>query len=650
MAAISEIKIDGFKAFPDEFTLDLKGKNLLLYGENGSGKSSIYYALHVMLQSQCKDKSKVYFDVSGPESIINKYTKKSDAKIEIKFEGSDVIYRVSKDGYEEFPAQHISPLRDLNGECVFINHKFLFHVFSFRNSQYIDLFPVFIKDILPFVLTEDKSKFISQVYDDIMQGIKRKGKSSRIENSYTDKISKFNKELEKVIEKINTNATPTASEIYNKYFKDKDDPELKITLCYDKNNDNIPQPDKSYQLRLGYRYQKVYIAGAKQEKMLSTNKEILQPVISLKIEEKHDETYETILKPQTYFNEAKLTAIALAIRFSILDTVSDANGRFMALDDMLISLDMSNRTKVVNYLLNIVSNKYKIYLFTHDKAFYDYICRAIKQSVNQQEWIYKTISYCPSKNAPLLLDSYGDYMSKAKHFYDIGDYETSAIYARKELEQSIGDLLPYELKVRADGGFVNLETLWKKLVEFYSNNRATLDKSMQELFDNSKLLILNVAAHYQRLSNPIYKIELEQVFVLIDYIHMLDKIEKKLIIPANKTIEFIHPSENYQCTFELETDLVVEIGDHIVSVLPKCQNIFWKYNDIEYYNFETRKEDRTNLLIYAKPKLTTFILNMPEEIKVSEDDFISNCSIEGNRLDDYLCGIKFSQMVKAVGR
>ena len=35
MAAISKIKIDGFKAFPKEFELVLEGKNLLMYGENG---------------------------------------------------------------------------------------------------------------------------------------------------------------------------------------------------------------------------------------------------------------------------------------------------------------------------------------------------------------------------------------------------------------------------------------------------------------------------------------------------------------------------------------------------------------------------------------------------------------------------------------
>ena len=56
MATITKIEIDGFKAFPKQFILDLlDGRNLLVYGENGSGKSSVYYALHALLQSAFKD-------------------------------------------------------------------------------------------------------------------------------------------------------------------------------------------------------------------------------------------------------------------------------------------------------------------------------------------------------------------------------------------------------------------------------------------------------------------------------------------------------------------------------------------------------------------------------------------------------------------
>ena len=375
MAAISKITIDGFKAFPNSFTLDLEdGKNLLMYGENGSGKSSIYYALHSLLQSQCKDKNSTYFDPNNAESLVNQQTKKPDAKVTVLFTGSDVSYSISHAGYHESVTQPISPLRDLNGQCVFINHKFLFNVFCFRNSQYIDLFSVFIKDILPFTLTQDKSDYISNIYDDVMKGIKRRGKSNTIDPSYQAKIDKFNVETKYVIDQINSNAIETATTIYNNHFRNSEDHQLRISLCYDNNKDKVPQPNKSYWLRCGLRYQNVEKAGVMEPKSVSTSMELLQPAITLKVEELLGDgvTYRHIEKPQTYFNEAKLTAIALSLRFALLDTVTAANGRFLALDDMLISLDMSNRTKVINYLLDVISEKYKVYLFTHDRAFFEH--------------------------------------------------------------------------------------------------------------------------------------------------------------------------------------------------------------------------------------------------------------------------------------
>ena len=268
MPAISKITIDGFKAFPNSFTLDLEdGKNLLMYGENGSGKSSIYYALHSLLQSQCKDKNDRYFDPNHTESIVNQHTKKTNAKVEVQFVGSDVAYNISRTGYQESVIQPISPLRDLNGQCVFINHKFLFNVFSFRNSQYIDLFPVFIKDILPFTLTQDKSEYISNVYDDVIKGIKRHGRSNKIEDSYQARIDKFNSETKYVIDQINTNAVKTATIIYNEFFRNAEDRQLKIALGYDNNRDKVPQANKSYWLRCGYRYLYVEKAGVEKKRV-----------------------------------------------------------------------------------------------------------------------------------------------------------------------------------------------------------------------------------------------------------------------------------------------------------------------------------------------------------------------------------------------
>ena len=53
MVKITKIEIKNFKAFrgPDVINLEKKGRNLLLYGENGSGKTSLYEALKFFLES-----------------------------------------------------------------------------------------------------------------------------------------------------------------------------------------------------------------------------------------------------------------------------------------------------------------------------------------------------------------------------------------------------------------------------------------------------------------------------------------------------------------------------------------------------------------------------------------------------------------------
>ena len=578
MPAISKIKIDGLKAFPDSFTLDLEdGKNLLMYGENGSGKSSIYYALHSLLQSQCKDKNNTYFDPNNAESIVNQYTKKLNAKVEIQFVGNDVTYSISRTGYQESVMQRISPLKDLNGQCVFINHKFLFNVFSFRNSQYIDLFPVFIKDILPFTLTQDKSEYISNIYDDVMKGIKRHGRSNKIEESYQARIDKFNSETKYVIDLINTNAVKTATQIYNDYFRNTEDRQLKIILGYDNNRDNVPQADKSYWLRCGYRYLYVEKAGVRQEKRVSSSMEILLPSITLNIEEKdaNNSTYHRIKKPQTYFNEAKLTAIALSIRFALLDTVTASNGRFLALDDMLISLDMSNRTKVVDYLLDIVSDKYKIYLFTHDRAFFEHCKERISYSnrakgLSQCEgWLFKELynNENPQDN-PKELDSSSDVARAMKHYKDF-DYPASANYLRKAVESLVREVFPPKMERQEDGlKHEKLRNVLEVSFAFFQKIPGIDLSDMGRLIGNLNLL-LNPLSH-KSTETDVYKSEIKELFVI------LEKLRKQISalcireVIARKNNVYLYFKENEHITQKYE----IELQEELYSYLSGAVRIF----------------------------------------------------------------------------
>lgn len=557
MAAITKIRIDGFKAFPEEFELALDGKNLLMYGENGSGKSSIYYALHALLQSQYHDKGFIYFDKNNPESLVNKYTTTADPYIEVELEGGVTKYHLSKDGYKELPAQAISPLRDMNAECVFINHKFLFNCFSFRNSQYIDLFPVFIKDILPFTFTNDRSKYISELYDKVVAGIQRRGQSRKIDPGYDELIEKFNQEVLRIIEKINhkdgINASSSVSKIYNNHFRDSDDRELSIELNYENNKDKIPQPNKSYWLRYGYRYQQTSVAHVIQEERVGRVMEILPPVIRLTIKEKkEDGTWIDVEKPQTQLNEAKLTAIILSIRFSLLDLVAAPDGRFLALDDMLISLDMSNRSKVVDYLLGKVVNQYKIYLFTHDRAFFELVKEVVKQKIKGYEsaWLFKEIynDNFPTNN-PISYDSEDAY-TRAIYHYKKFDYPASANYLRKSVEELI-QLFPKYISRTDDG--LSKEKLRGKI-----DAAKSLFECMDGDTDDIQTIILSLGTLLNPLSHRsidtnIYRTELDAIIKVIPKVkqHILKLDIKEIIAVENAVYLFLDENDATKCEIKI---------------------------------------------------------------------------------------------------
>lgn len=484
MPAINRIHICGFKAFPNDFELQLEGKNLLMYGENGSGKSSIYYALHCMFQAPLKpDAGKKYFDPASEQHLKNLNNLDVDSKIWIDFDGRHpFIYNIDKEGYQFtlLGGKHPLPAQ-ING--CFVNHQFLFHFFNFRNSQRINLFPVFIKDILPFCKDDNTGLHIGEMYDEITASIIKKGR--HIHPDYISNIEYFNKAVKKVVEDINI----YASDRYNESFKDEDDNELVIRLRYDSNFDKPEDDTNEYWLKYDNIIELVKENGEIKERK-SSYKKLNEPFIGLEISEKMpDGNLRKIVKPHTYFNEAKLTAIALAVRFALLNIEKPADGRFLALDDMLISLDMSNRAKVVDFLLKI-SDKYKIYLFTHDKMFFEYFKHKTKK--NQDAWVYKEI-YMDYDKTPYIRNS-EDYLGQAEHYIKQHEYEIAGNFLRKEAEAFCKDFLPKKKQLTGDFAHLDLNGLIMNCKD-YAAESGVIDISIFNELDEHRKFILNPSSH-----------------------------------------------------------------------------------------------------------------------------------------------------------
>jgi len=564
MPAINRIHILGFKAFPNDFELVLEGKHLLMYGENGSGKSSIYYALHCMFQAPLKsDIGKKYFNADSEQHLKNINNLAADSKIVIDFTNNHPwIYSINKDGYNTELLGGVHPLpADING--CFINHKFIFYFFNFRNSQRINLFPVFIKDILPFCKDEHTGLHIGEMYDTITASIIKRGR--HIHPDYISTIEYFNKTVKSVVEDINL----YASDIYNASFKDADGNELVIRLRYDSNYDKPEEDSNEYWLRYDNIIELVKENGEIKERK-SSYKKLNEPFIGLEISEKlPDGRLRKIIKPHTYFNEAKLTAIALSVRFALLNLDKPADGRFLALDDMLISLDMSNRAKVVDFLLKI-SDKYKIYLFTHDRAFFEhfkeriYFANKSKGVAKEDGWLFKELykDDTPTNN-PKDFNSESDIAKARKHYKEF-DYPAAANYLRKAVEAMVNEIFPPKLSKQNDGAkHERLRNVLEISFDFFSKIQGFDLADLSRLIANLNLL-MNPLSHKSTETN-VYKIELKEIFAIIERLsHQVQELSIEEVLPRKEKV-YLYLEEDEHLTQKYEIELQQELYKYIAA-------------------------------------------------------------------------------------
>ena len=161
---IKTINITNFKFFHAAFPLDVDSNNLLIYGENGSGKSSIYWALYTLFQSRLKpDAASVekYFDPNEGENLRNKYSADGDAaKVEVIFEdqdnpaAADKPYEISLDGVNtQNPADSFLAFTVTSSD--FLNYKMLSKLTDKDNSVENDVTDLFIKEIYPFAVFDN---------------------------------------------------------------------------------------------------------------------------------------------------------------------------------------------------------------------------------------------------------------------------------------------------------------------------------------------------------------------------------------------------------------------------------------------------------------------------------------------------------------
>ena len=583
---LQKIELENFKFFKEPFVFPLNGKHVLLYGENGSGKSSIVWGLYTLMESHKKSAAEVqkYFSPSNDQHLRNRYsTDREHSSVKTTF--TPTASGVSPKNYEisdtiistQTPGDDF--IRFTTAAFDMFNYRMLSDWIYQKNSRSIDLFSGFEKDIFKYL-------YFSQAYERVdgtipaqngttaeewWQYIKsvrlpltRRSQVNRGTPEYTNFMSllrKFKQEMDDVLERAQRSANKM---LHNDLGMQNISVQIDMTDV----PFNLVKPNCKR-----YKDGKVH-----------------NPTISVRatVEDDNFPGWSAQIEHlATFFNESKLTRIGIALRLAISDYKLITRGDvspILCIDDLVLSLEMSARIPIIKLLLEKANDRQMI-VFTHDWAFFDTMSMLIKEAGKQAEWnfyeMYERVSRQVGKvPEPLFLTKY-TYREKAEKYFENADYPASANYLRKYCEEQLKRLLPPNLLLKPKRNGEIEEEVLNGLIEKMENRFCALyNIPLTELPSLSfyRKRLFNPLSH-DDAHTPVYKAE------IIGAVAEIDKI--KVIADSIKVI--CEGLGNHRDEFLM----TVKNGNYTESV---TFDVMEKWTSIEVHGFRYYKDVKVKVL------------------------------------------------------
>ena len=207
-----------------------------------------------------------------------------------------------------------------------------------------------------------------------------------------------------------------------------------------------------------------------------------------------------------FLNEAKLSAIAIAIYFSSILLQPESDLKILALDDVLIGLDMSNRLPVLDVLDEDFAD-YQIFLTTYDKAWYEIVKQ---RTAHGGKW--KAVEFYFRQTDEYEIPVYVEdkaYLDKAREYLDANDYKACAIYLRTAFEIMIEDFCDAKrlrVRYRRSRDKLDSQDFWDP-IKVENQKSSILDQSLIRDIELYRARILNPLSHTMITNIPKKEIE-----------------------------------------------------------------------------------------------------------------------------------------------
>lgn len=524
---IQNITINKYKAFTKEEKIPIGGANVFIYGENGSGKSSFYYALKDFFQSSVED-----VNISELRNF-NLTDGGTDCSIKVEFDGNIVktLNEITKD-------TATTQIIDANRLKSFLTYKHLLGVHNVKISDKIDVFELVINGVLKHFrsgLITDNIELGKLWNDTIKEHDKPFGKGKQFykkaqkKTSVENKARKVNKALDILFHSTGSDyLAPFVNRVLKKLY-----PSMEIHFT--RRNISVNEWGRIDQF----------------------------PVINLQVSENGNSI--DAHNPHFALNEAKLSAIAISIFLGAIIKQSPFSPDLkpLFLDDILIGLDNENRLKLLNLLkesdvaeADKVFKHFQIFITTYDRHWYEI------SKINLPGW--KFIEFYKSDTGPQIIHSDKTALQKARCYFEAFDFPACANYLRKECERLLLDIL-VETYTVGEGlkGLIKppkLETLIDRLKVYYTDLGIEPPDSLIESLQNYKTILFNPMSHSD-IESPVYRNDLELAFKTIEDLENVILPKRTLIISKGTKLNLLLPAISYSAVVEIAKD--VYLVDHI---------------------------------------------------------------------------------------
>ncbi len=453
---INEIEIKNFKAFYGTCKIDLHnaGQNLLVYGENGTGKSSLAHALRLFLDSSIKD-----YDFLQHRNI---FVEGDEGFIKIKL--GDTHHEWS---HATKPTDAV--ILEASKTRGFIDYKGLLETYFIqREHDNVNIFDLLVLTIIANTVNDITKKTFSTDWQGILKAIPKRNYASYV--SFLQKrIDDFNAGLVNKLNDVKTRAT----ELLSKF---------------------------GYDIELEFEYRGV--SYKKETKTIAGRSVILRVKYRDKALSKHHQ----------FLNEAKLSAVALSLYFASLLITPSSELKIIILDDALIGFDMSNRLPVLDILRDFFPD-YQKFVLTYDKAWFE----IVKQRTQGEYWKYIEL-YCTAVDnvdVPVYAEN-KTYLAKAKEYLEINDFRASVAYLRAYFEDILRHYCDKKLEVTYHSRIKDYksEHFWQAITRHKVNGTPILSDDLKRRVELSRSIIMNPLSHSPIAE--IYRAEIEAAVRVVE--------------------------------------------------------------------------------------------------------------------------------------